>query len=554
MEQDAGLKETNPDIGEEQKTQKLVVDAGETIAAGADLSNQKQASSIEGQNQIIAEKYLILEKLGSGGLSSVYKVKHLHLDRIYALKLLHELKEESILRFQQEAKAASMLQHQNIISVVDFGVSNAMPYMVMNCVEGQTLGKYAKQMKPVEPRKCIKIFGQICAALAHAHEKGVVHRDIKPSNIMISMDESGQEQAMVVDFGIAKVLGEQPDGFNAQLTRTGDIFGTPLYMSPEQCKGMAVDARSDIYSLACVFYEVLTGEAPFPGDSPYEIIHKQITEAPKPFSQALRRTPLVSKLEALILKAMAKAPEDRFQYMLEMSSAIKAVELGSRTPFSLSGLNLAMARFKASDKQQNVFKLGIGFSSVLCVLFTLVIAFFPPEIDRLSKAISMESEIIARIKSVFTFRYDPGASLFRLKRSDIKVKLANIRRLAKLDQEISAGFQPVAKLIMVAADKVHELRGVERGLYSGELSSIQERVKAIEFQLGDVSNSWAEANDKSVDLSNQISRRIEIQERKLSLMTAALMACRILILPVFGLMCFSLFMIFASRRKAKMRN
>ena len=512
--------------------------------------------------QVIAEKYEILDKLGSGGISSVFRVKHLHLNRIYALKLLHELKPESVLRFQQEAKASSLLQHEHIVGIVDFGVFDGKPYMVMNCVEGQTLSQYAKNNPQTNPLTWARIFGEIAAALAHAHEKGVVHRDIKPSNIMISFDENQVEHAIVVDFGIAKIITEHPENFNSQLTRTGDIFGTPLYMSPEQCKGLAVDARSDIYSLGCVMYEVLTGEPPFRGNSPYEVIHKQITAAPKPFSSELLKSQIMAKMEGIILKAMAKSAEDRFQYMLEMSSAIKAVELGARkSGFRTSGWNVAVARLRASDKQQTVLKLSIGFSSILCALFAIAILFLPQQIEKLAETSAIKNQIIAQSNDIFTLRFDQDASLYRIKRSEIKVKLAKLKELASFDKQISERCDALAKATIIGADKIHDLRGMRRAITdndpSGSLAhllTLKEKVNEVEFRLGEATNLWSIANQKSIDLTNSLSKQIEIEDHQKSFLNIVLLSSRFLILPTIALLLLSIYMIVSSRRKEKSWN
>lgn len=525
-----------------------------SIGETADYTPRSQNTA-----QLIAEKYEILDKLGSGGISSVFRVKHLHLNKIYALKLLHEIKQESVLRFQQEAKASSLLQHEHIVGIVDFGVFDGKPYMVMNCVEGQTLSQFAKNNRQTSPITWARIFGEIAAALAHAHEKGVVHRDIKPSNIMISVDENQIEHAIVVDFGIAKITSEHPENLNSQLTRTGDIFGTPLYMSPEQCKGLAVDPRSDIYSLACVMYEVLTGEAPFRGDSPYEVIHKQITEAPKPFSSDLLKSPIMAKMEGIILKAMAKSADDRFQYMLEMSSAIKAVELGARrSGFSISGWNLAIARLRASDKQQTVLKFSIAVSSILSALFALALFFLPAEIDKLAKTTAIKNQIISQSKDIFTLRFDQDASLYRIKRSEIKVKLAKLKELASFDEQIRRRCDVLAKATMAGADKIHDLRGMRRAVIANDPSSslahlrtFTEKVNEVEFRLGEATNLWSVANQKSIELTNSLSKQIEVEEHLKSLLNIVLLASRILIFPAVALLLVTLYMILASKRKDK---
>lgn len=324
-------------------------------------------------------------------------------------------------------------------------------------------------------------------------------------------------------------------------------------------RSLPVDARSDIYSLGCVMYEVLTGEAPFSGDSPYEIIHKQITEAPKPFSSELRKSRVIAKMEAIILQAMAKSAEDRYQYMLEMSSAVKAVELGARgSSFSLSSWNLAIARLRASDKQQTVLKFSIGASSILCVLFATGLLFLPAEIDRLAKKTKVENMIIAQTNDIFTFRFDENASLYRIKRSEIKIKLAKIKELASFDKNLSERIALVAKATMLGADKIHDLRGMKRAITSdspsgalAHLTTFKERLDEIEFRLGEASSNWSVANLKSIDLTNSLSKQVELEEQQRSLLSILLTTSKILILPALALLLFSIYMIIASRRKDK---
>src|SRR5262249_28114870 len=161
--------------------------------------------------------------------------------------------------FQKEAQAASRLDHQNLVKAHDFGlVDEGRPYFVMDLVEGRTLSQRIKEEGPISVAEALKIFIPVCFGLEYAHDHGVVHRDLKPSNIMLTMKSDGQYEPKVVDFGIAKFVQEQ-EGTTTALTKTGEIFGTPFYMSPEQCKATNVDNRSDIYSLGCVMFEALTG-------------------------------------------------------------------------------------------------------------------------------------------------------------------------------------------------------------------------------------------------------------------------------------------------------
>lgn len=238
----------------------------------------------------IADKYEVLEVLGGGGMGVVYKAKHLLMHRTVAIKmLLPEVvaSETALARFQQEAQAASSLSHPNILTVFDFGqTTDGKPYLVMDFLEGKSLAEILQDEDYLPVERAVPIFIQISAGLAHAHGKGVIHRDLKPANIMLVNFEGTGDFVKIVDFGIAKMLprpGE--DGQPVELTHTGQIFGSPLYMSPEQCRGTGLDARSDIYSLGCVLYRVMSGESPFLGQDALEAMFKQVNENPRPFSE-----------------------------------------------------------------------------------------------------------------------------------------------------------------------------------------------------------------------------------------------------------------------------
>ncbi|MBY0359404.1 MAG: serine/threonine-protein kinase [Candidatus Obscuribacterales bacterium] len=274
---------------------------------------------------IFAERYEILGIIGDGGMGKVYKAKHNLMKRVVAIKLLlpHLVSSASALkRFQQEAQAASALNHPNILTVYDFGISNqGMPFMVMDFLEGTNLSTLIQERGHLSINQALAIFTQACSGLAHAHQKGVIHRDLKPANLML-VDYDGQTDFLkVVDFGIAKLL--QPDSSTAEpLTHTGEVFGSPLYMSPEQCRGLELDQRSDIYSLACVLYRSVTGRPPFAGGTPMECMYKQVNESVISFSDACPELNLPEALERIIFKAMDKNPDNRYQSMLEFHDAL----------------------------------------------------------------------------------------------------------------------------------------------------------------------------------------------------------------------------------------
>ena len=274
---------------------------------------------------LFAEKYRITEEIGRGGMSIVYRGVHELMKRPVAVKIMQrELSSNavSVRRFQQEAEAASRLAHPHVITVFDFGVTpTAQPYLVMDLVSGTNFAEILKESGRIPVPRVIKIFRQICDALDHAHQRGVVHRDLKPSNVMLVDTESEPDYAKVLDFGIAKVMASDGEE-KRSLTTSGEIFGSPLYMSPEQCRGAESDQRTDIYSVGVMFYEALTGRPPLCGASYIETIQMQISTPAQPFNTVVPGANIPPVLETIAFKAIAKKPEDRFQSMREFNSAL----------------------------------------------------------------------------------------------------------------------------------------------------------------------------------------------------------------------------------------
>ncbi len=268
----------------------------------------------------LADRYEIMEVIGGGGMGLVYKARHKLMNRIVAIKMLHKhmiSSKDTLKRFQLEAQAASCLSLPNILTVYDFGLTNeGQPYMVMDYLEGTSLADVLEEEHHLLPERAVNIFIQACAGLAHAHQKGVLHRDIKPSNIMLVNFGDQADFVKIVDFGIAKLLNQGV----GELTKTGEVYGSPSYMSPEQCRGKETDARSDIYSMGCVMYRTLSGRPLFSGDDIIELLFKQVSEPPAPFDADLN---IPNDLETAIFKALAKDAGDRYQTMGEFKEALE---------------------------------------------------------------------------------------------------------------------------------------------------------------------------------------------------------------------------------------
>jgi beta-lactam-binding protein with PASTA domain len=260
--------------------------------------------------QVFNDRYELVGHVARGGMAQVYLAKDLLLGRPVALKVLFpelSVDEAFVARFRREAQAAANLSHPNIVSIYDWGEGERTYFMVMEYVdEGRTLAQVIRQ-GPLPPEKAASIAADVAGALAFAHSNGVIHRDVKPGNVL--MDQN--DQVKVADFGIARAVGDQ-DG----LTKTGAVMGTATYFSPEQAQGYGVDARSDIYSLGVVLYEMVTGRPPFAGENPVAIAYQHVREEPLPPRQVNPAVP--PSLEAIILQAMAKDPAQRYQSAEDM--------------------------------------------------------------------------------------------------------------------------------------------------------------------------------------------------------------------------------------------
>ncbi len=283
--------------------------------------------------KVFADKYEIIDILGEGGMSVVYKARHRYMDRVVAVKLLleHLVNDTTArTRFEHESKAASSLSHQNIVTVHDFGMTKkGQAYFVMDCLEGETLAEILEKRTRLPLAEAVAIFKQTCDGLEHAHKKGVVHRDLKPSNLVLIKQDDGSTLVKIVDFGIAKLL--PVDGKPRQnITVTGEIFGSPLYMSPEQCNGKSMDQRSDIYSLGCLMYETLAGVPPHMGDSFVNTVVKHINDPPPPFSVTAPDANIPPQVEACIGKCLNKNPDERYQTSGEVRQSLldAALEAG----------------------------------------------------------------------------------------------------------------------------------------------------------------------------------------------------------------------------------
>ena len=270
-------------------------------------------------SRVLNDRYEVDKPLGQGGMAQVFRGTDRVLGRTVAIKVLdqkHRNDAKFVTRFRREAQAAAGINHPNVVSVFDTGSEDGLHYIVMEYVDGETLDDVLAREKVLPPQRVVAIAEPVARALDAAHQKGMVHRDVKPGNIML--DRSGTVK--VVDFGIARAAADDT------LTQTGIVLGTAAYLSPEQAQGVAVDPRSDVYSLGCVLYEMLTGRKPFTGDSALAIAYKHVREDPAPPSQVNPDIP--PELEAVVMTAMAKDPAQRFPSGGAMQEALSAAATG----------------------------------------------------------------------------------------------------------------------------------------------------------------------------------------------------------------------------------
>jgi eukaryotic-like serine/threonine-protein kinase len=274
--------------------------------------------------RLLSERYELGEVLGYGGMSEVHRGLDTRLGRDVAVKVLRaDLARDPQfqMRFRREAQNAAALNHPAIVAVYDTGEVQSefgpLPYIVMEYVDGQTLREIVKTQGPMTQRQVIEVMADVCAALDFSHRHNIIHRDVKPANIMIN--QAGAVKVM--DFGIARALGE-----GQNVTQTAAVIGTAQYLSPEQARGEAVDARSDVYAAGCVLFELLTGEPPFTGDTPVAVAYQHVREEPRRPSELNPSIP--STLDAVVLKALSKNPLNRYQSAAEMRADLVRVRNG----------------------------------------------------------------------------------------------------------------------------------------------------------------------------------------------------------------------------------
>ncbi|CDM66974.1 serine/threonine-protein kinase [Pyrinomonas methylaliphatogenes] len=275
--------------------------------------------------RVLGGKYRIEERIGEGGMGKIYRATHVLMDKTVAVKVLSPqlaADRNVVARFTREARIASRISHPHAIAVTDFGEDAGRVFLAMEYLPGRTLKELIEEEGPLPIDRVVEIARQIASALDAAHAQGVIHRDLKSANVMLTEVEGKEDWVKVLDFGIAKIT----EAMDPDLTAPHLVVGTPHYMSPEQCAHASVDARSDVYSLGVIIYEMLTGHVPFMADSAAEVLHKQMHEPPPSVREERPALPLA--IDRVVARALAKRPEERFQSAGELAEALALAATG----------------------------------------------------------------------------------------------------------------------------------------------------------------------------------------------------------------------------------
>ncbi len=313
---------------------------------------------------VLAGRYRIGRLIGEGGMGDVYLAEHLKIGKEVAIKVLapeQMRRPRTVARFLQEAKAASMIRHDNVVDITDYGESDGCAFFVMEYLAGEDLSFVVKREGRLPWARIKPIAIQLLEALAAAHAVGIIHRDIKPHNCFLTPRSGNPDFVKMIDFGIAKLYGE---GSEEQLTRTGAIVGTAEYMSPEQGLGEVLDGRSDLYSVGIILYRMLTGAVPYDGNNPMAVLYQHIHAERVPPSKASPEAEISSRVDALVLKAIAKDRDDRFESAGEFIEALEAIDDAGATRVGAVAVDARRAWWPA-------IAAGVGVLAVAAVVSSM---------------------------------------------------------------------------------------------------------------------------------------------------------------------------------------
>lgn len=343
--------------------------------------------------KVVHERYRILEPLSAGGWAKVYLAQHLSLGTKVAFKILNTdlaEQEDKRKRFEFEAQCASKIDHPNIGRIFDYGLFEGhRPFIVMELLSGSTLAEYLAEKVSMKPDEFKRIFSQLIYGITAAHAASLVHRDLKPSNVMFANANFEELKVKILDFGIAKSLDSSPESSSSHhLTNTGEILGTPAYMSPEQISGRKVDQRSDIYALACMMYECGSGKRPFEALNSFEVMLKHCQEDPKSIAPQLAERKYPSKLDSFILRCLNKNPDERFADSKEMHEAFEQVWQGTYS-----------GKFPRAQKSKPKNKLVLAFAAIVLASVVPIVVYFSQDKDEKKDPAAQSTTAVAGTKA-----------------------------------------------------------------------------------------------------------------------------------------------------------
>ncbi len=372
---------------------------------------------------VIQSRYEVEEPIGRGGMSSVYRARDLKSGDKVAFKVMHAHlldNPSNVRRFRREAQAANKVRHPHAVKIFDVGVTpNGSPYIIMDFLDGPSLSDVIAENGKLPVDRCLKIFIQACEGMSHVHELGVLHRDLKPSNIVLVKEGDEEDYVKVVDFGIAKVLAEEARSTLSK-TPTGHALGSPPYMSPEQCRGIVVDKRADVYSMGCLMYEALTGRVPLEGETIVETMYKQVHELPKSLDGVEADVRLVERIEKILFRALSKDPNSRQQSMDELKHELEALSINKTSGFK----SMALVSREVHEVRRRLFnvlgsskKLVISLVCVVAIIVVAGVAMYSPLYGIGTDPTAVEREIAI----------EQPRSIYATKPTDFKVKEEYLR-------------------------------------------------------------------------------------------------------------------------------
>lgn len=469
--------------------------------------------------EIIGGRYEVISPLGHGGMGVVYRVKQISTGCEFALKTIDRKRFSAVTirRFQQEVRATFAVEHPNIVKVIEFGLlDDQTPFLVMEIVRGENLSERLER-GILSVQEATSIFAQACFGLAYAHHRGIVHRDIKPSNIMLvgEMPTGCEGSVKILDFGIAKIAGHEGGEMQA-LTKTGEIFGSPLYMSPEQCSGGRVDHRSDIYSLGCVLFEALTGTPPCVGENALSTMMLHQTQTSPTLREASLGGEYPPELEAIAARMIAKLPADRYQDLGKAAMDLAAIDLETiynNNKQIHKGTTDGAGRRKAKDNftsdksfvigKEKMYTIIAGVAFMSMAIGALCACFFQSENQRVEVAKGSDKKVgvldyslnpipMVHAEKIFldpddhsTLKVlaDPHASKIRMRNYRISgqflAHLATLTNINKLDF-YEANFQPPGALHELERNPIQSLIAAQSNFNDDSANAVA-HMKTLKF-------------------------------------------------------------------------